>query len=124
MAESYDDPEAVRRMTEQFESRRRYERRPQSSADLISKLIASRGFSQEIFNDELQQAWQNVVGSSFTGKTQATIVQRGALQVTVDSSPALQQLGFNKTKLLADIQTALPDAGIRSLKFRVGAIRM
>ncbi len=123
MTEPFDDPEAVRRVMEQFESRRRFERRPQTAADLISKLIASRGFSQELFSDELQQAWQRVAGSSFTGKTQATIIQRGALQVIVDSSPALQQLGFVKTQLLSDIQSALPDAGIRSLKFRVGAIR-
>lgn len=111
-------------MTEQFESRRRFERRPQTSAELISKLIASRGFSQELFNDELQQAWQRVAGPAFRGKTQATRIQRGALQVVVDSSPALQQLGFVKSQLLSDIQSALPDAGIRSLRFRVGTIRL
>ena len=120
--ESTNDPEAVRQMMDQFQRRRRYEKRPLSSGELLSRLIASRGFSQELFNDELQQVWQNAVGSRFSGKTMATTIRRGTLEIIVSSSPARQQLGFMKTGLLRQLQKQLPDAGIRSLRFRVGTI--
>ena len=64
MAEMEDDQAGQRRAIEQFEARRRFERLPQTSAELISKLIARRGFTQEQFNDELQSAWRRVAGRS------------------------------------------------------------
>jgi predicted nucleic acid-binding Zn ribbon protein len=122
MTEPFDDPDALLRATRQFESRRRFERLPHSSADLISKLIARRGFTQELSNDALQRAWQRVVGEPFAGKTRATLVRRGNLEVLVNSSPALQQLGFVKKQILEDLQRELPDSGIRGLRFRVGPL--
>ncbi len=118
-----DDQDGDRRAMEQFESRRRFERKPKSSAELLSKLISRRGFTQELFQDELQAAWQKVTGARYAGKTQATLIRRGILEIIVDSSPALQQLGFEKAQLLQQIREALPNAGIRALRFRVGTIR-
>ncbi len=105
-----------------FARYRRYERKPQQASDLISRLISRRGFTQEQFNDELQQAWQIAAGEKFAKKTQATIIKRGTLEVLVDSSPAMQQLAFCKTKLLKQIQNQLPEANIKALRFKVGKI--
>ena len=119
----YDDQDSMRRAEESFQERRRYERIPPSAGDLISKLIARRGFTQTQFNDELQTVWQEVAGPQMAGRTQATVIRRGALEVIVDSSPAMQQLAFAKSKLLKQIQDQLPHAGIRSIRFRVGSVR-
>lgn len=108
---------------EQFESRRRFERKPKSSAELIGKLISRRGFTQDLFSDQLQAAWQKVAGQRFAGKTRATIIRRGCLEIMVDSSPALQQLGFDKSRLLEQIRQELPTAEIRALRFRVGPLK-
>lgn len=120
MAPIEDDQDGRRRAIEQFESRRRFERLPKSSGELISKLISRRGFTQDQFNDQLQSAWQRVAGTRMANRTRATMIRRGQLEVVVDSSPALQQLGFEKTRLLRRLQQELPTAGIRGLRFRVG----
>ena len=106
-----------------FRRYRRFERSPQTAGDLLSRLISRRGFTQDQFNDELQTAWQTVAGKQFAGKTQATVIKRGTLEVLVDSSPAMQQLAFCKTRLLKQLQVELPDAQIKSIRFKVGKIR-
>ena len=106
-----------------FRRYRRFERTPQSAGDLLSRLISRRGFTQDLFNDELHAAWEKVAGEQFAGKTQATVSKRGILEVLVDSSPAMQQLAFVKNKLLKQLQAELPDAEIKSIRFKVGPIR-
>ncbi len=113
----------MQRAQENFQERRVYERMPQSAGDLISKLISRRGFTQTQFNEELQTVWQEIAGPQMAGRTQATVIRRGALEVIVDSSPAMQQLAFAKSELLKQIQDQLPHAGIRSIRFRVGNVR-
>lgn len=106
-----------------FKKYRRFERSPQKAADVLSRLISRRGFTQDHFNDELQSAWIKVAGKTFANKTQATVIKRGTLEVLVESSPAMQQLAFSKTKLLKQLQTELPDARIKAIRFKVGVIR-
>ena len=86
-------------------------------------MISRRGFTQDQFNDELQNAWIKVAGKPFANKTQATVIKRGTLEVLVESSPAMQQLAFSKTKILKQLQTELPDARIKAIRFKVGVIR-
>ena len=123
MMSENDDQHALQRAEENFQDRRGYERIPQTAGDLLSKLISRRGFTQTQFNDELQIAWQKIVGPQLGHKTQATIIRRGALEVIVDSSPAMQQLAFSKSRLLKQIQDELPHAGIRTIRFKVGGVR-
>lgn len=122
-----DDQYELQKARDHFQRYRRFERMPQVAGDLLSRLIARRGFTQEQFSDELQNAWQNsttkVAGKQFAGKTRATVIKRGTLEVLVDSSPAMQQLAFCKTKILKQLQTELPDAQIRSIRFKVGNVR-
>ena len=122
-----DDQYELQKARDHFKRYRRFERAPQVAGDLLSRLIARRGFTQDQFNEELQNAWQDstqkVAGKQFAGRTRATVIRRGTLEVLVDSSPAMQQLAFCKTKLLKQLQTELPDAQIRSIRFKVGTIR-
>ena len=106
-----------------FRRYRRFERGPKAAGDLLSRLIARRGFTQDLFNNELHTAWQKVAGEQFADKTQPTVIKKGTLEVLVDSSPAMQQLAFCKTRLLKQLQAELPDAQIKSIRFKVGQIR-
>ena len=117
--EQYD----LQKAHEHTETYRRYERKPKQAKDLLSQLISRRGFTHEQFNEELQKAWQSVTGKRFAGKTLATVIKRGSLEVLVESSPAMQQLAFDKAGLLKKIQKELPDAKIKSLRFKVGQVR-
>lgn len=122
MSES-DEQYELDKARDHFKRYRRFERTPKTAGDLLSRLIARRGFTQDQFNDELQNAWQMVAGTQFAGKTQATVIRRGVLEVLVESSPAMQQLAFCKSKLLKQLQAELPDAHIKSIRFKVGQIR-
>ena len=104
MMSENDEQHALQRAEENFQNRRGYERIPPAAGDLISKLISRRGFTQSQFCDELQPAWQKIVGQQLGRRTQATIIRRGALEVIVNSSPAMQQLGFATTMLLKQMQ--------------------
>ncbi len=119
-----DDDYEFMKANEQFQRKRRYERLPKSSAQLISRLISRKGFTQSQFNDELQTMWQKTAGKKFAGKTQATMIKRGVLEVIVDSSSAIQELAFEKSELLTRIQALLPDSNIKAIRFRVGRIRV
>ena len=118
---SADDAELVR-ATEQFQRRRRFEKRTKTAAELISRLIAKRGFAETQWNDRLQKAWLSVVDIELADKTRATVIKRGSLEIIASSSAAMQQLAFVKQSLLQKLQQELPDAGIRALRFRTGPI--
>ena len=72
---------------------------------------------------ENSNAWVKIAGKPFADKTQATVIKRGTLEVLVNSSPAMQQLAFSKSKLLKQLQTELPDAKINAIRFKVGTVR-
>ncbi len=123
MKERNDDRFAIQRINEQLGNHPRKSRDVKSAGELLARVVARRGFTQGAFDSELQAAWQQAVGEEFAGKTRATRIRRGMLEIIVDSSPALQQLGFVRNQLLADIQAAMPDAAIKGLTFRVGNVR-
>ena len=122
MVESPEDEFEFFKAKESFERNRRRPRQAKSTAQLLSQLISRRGFTQTQWHNDLQQAWQASVGKQLASKTKPTIVKRGALEVIVNSSAAMQQIAFVKQSVLKKIQQKMPDAKIQSLRFRVGRI--
>ena len=118
-----DEQYELERATDHFKRYRRFERSPKKVSDLLSRLISKRGFTQDQFNNELQNAWVKIAGQPFADKTQATVIKRGTLEVLVNSSPAMQQLAFSKSRLLKQLQTELPEANINAIRFKVGTVR-
>ena len=49
-------------------------------------------------------------------------MRRGVLEVWVQNSTLVQELSFEKTRLLKTLAQLVPDEKIRDLKFRVGPI--
>ncbi len=121
MSEMSDDYEWTK-ATESFERRRRYERKPKSSAQLISRLVARRGFAQTEWNDQLNSVWRQVVDPQLLDKTRPTTIRRGTLEVIASSSAVLQQISFSKHELLRKLQDQLPQANSQALRFRTGRI--
>jgi predicted nucleic acid-binding Zn ribbon protein len=118
-----EESDAVFQMNFQFNSRHRKERLPKSASQLVSQLIARTGFTQELSHNEVGNAWQGAVeavASRFRDKTRANAVRRGVLSVTVENSTALQQITFDKQKLLEAIRRIIPHAEIRDIRFRAG----
>ena len=82
-----DEQYEMQKAHDHFKRYRRFEKKPLAAADLLSRLISRRGFTQDQFNDELQTAWQavtqKVAGKQFAGKTHATVIKRGALELSL-----------------------------------------
>jgi predicted nucleic acid-binding Zn ribbon protein len=93
---------------------------PQSLADVLTKLIALRGFARKQGSAQLQAAWAEVAGPEWSGRTRATGIKRGVLQVSVAQAPLLSELvAFHRLSLLAKLKDQHAHLRIRDIKFRL-----
>jgi predicted nucleic acid-binding Zn ribbon protein len=49
-------------------------------------------------------------------------LRRGTLEVTATNSAIVQELTFQKQQILTQLNTELPDARVRDIRFRIGSI--
>ena len=98
------------------------DRGPQALRNVLSELVALRGYARREGARELQRAWARVAGESVAAQTRALDVKRGVLQVAVASSVLLAELvGFYRTQLVAQLKTQSPELRIKDVKFRLDA---
>ena len=97
-------------------------RGPQQVGNILTELMARRGFGRVQAASAYQQAWREASGQLIAKYTRAGAVRRGKLEVTVANSTLLQELGFQKPALLKSLAKLLPDENIDDLRFRVGPI--
>ena len=102
--------------------RQKFRRAPKKMADVVSNLMARRGYAQAQTAGDLQAAWNQAAGESIAGHTRAGTVRRGVLQVFVRNSLVMQELTFQQKPILAKLKKLVPDQKIRSLRLQVGAI--
>ncbi len=105
------------------EQRRHYARRPKKIANVLAQLITARGYGRIQADADFAAAWQQAAGE--------TIAQlhpprppppRHTRSHRVANSMIIQELTFQKQQILTQLQTQLPDAKIRDIRFRVGSI--
>jgi predicted nucleic acid-binding Zn ribbon protein len=106
----------------QRESRRHYARRPKRIGDVLAELITTRGYGRIEADRQLRAAWEAAAGEPLARSSRAGRLRRGKLEVTVANSTIMQELAFQKREILARLQEQLPDATIRDIRFRLGAI--
>ena len=104
------------------EQRRQYARKPKKIADVLAQLITARGYGRIQATADFTAAWQQAAGDTIAKYTRPGRLKRGTLEVTAGNSTIIQELTFQKQQILAQLQTALPDAKIRDIRFRVGSI--
>jgi predicted nucleic acid-binding Zn ribbon protein len=110
---------AARREREQ---RRHYAKRPKKIGDVLARLITARGYGRIQADGELLAAWQTAVGQQLARFTRPGLVRRGVLDVTVSNSTMVQELSFEKQRILTALRVELPNAGIRDIRFRIGSV--
>ncbi len=104
-------------------TRRRFHgHQPKRMKDVVAQIVQKRGYAQVRQAGEWNEAWQAAAGPQFAKDTQVGALRRGSLEITAANSLVMQELGFEKERLLAALQTALPAAGIKQLRFKVGQI--
>ncbi len=113
---------AIRYLQADLQQRRRPARGPRKMGDAIHRLMTLRGYAQRQTTAQCEAAWREAVGSRLAGHSQAGAVRRGVLQVTVRNSAVMQELCFQKKKLLQQLARLAPDQRIQDLRFRVGPL--
>lgn len=103
------------------EATRARNRPPQKLSNVLTDLMAQRGYAQLAASEECNDAWRKVIGS-MEKFTRATEVKRGVLQIIVSNSVVMQELTFRRPELVAAMSKALPNHKIKDLRFRVGSI--
>lgn len=97
-------------------------RGPQAIGNVLSELMARRGYGRVQSANALETAWREAAGSLAAKYTRPGQLRGGTLDVIVANSTLMQELGFQKSALLARLTDLLPDEGIKNIRFRVGGV--
>jgi len=95
---------------------------PKAMRDVMSQLLARRGYAQVQTAASCESAWRTAVGDKLAAQTRPGNIKRGVLEVLVASSSDLQELAFLKAKVIKQLAQLAPDQKIRDVRFRVGPI--
>jgi predicted nucleic acid-binding Zn ribbon protein len=90
--------------------------------DVLSQLLAKKGYAQVQTAASCGAAWREAVGEKVAADTRPGNVRRGILEVLVRNSSVLQGLAFEKTKIVKTLTKLVPEFQIRDVRFRVGTI--
>jgi len=89
---------------------------------VVRRLMAQSGYGQTQGFSQLAENWSNAVGPTLSKVTRPGVVSRGILNVHVANSAAMQELYFQKRKIVAVLAKKMPEAGVTDIKARVGPI--
>jgi predicted nucleic acid-binding Zn ribbon protein len=84
--------------------------------------MAARGYARVQSVAVTREAWLAAAGEKFASHTAPGSIKRSVLEVLVRNSAVLQELTFQKKKILKKLVAAMPDAKIEDLKFRVAVV--
>ena len=95
---------------------------PKPMRNVMSQLLAKRGYAQVQTAAGCEAAWREAVGDTLAGHTRTGNVRRGVLEVLVRNSSVLQELSFLKAKAVRTLTKLIPEQQIKDLRFRVGTL--
>ena len=104
------------------QQRQRHPRAPVRIADVMSRLMARKGYAQLQQGFQWEATWSDAAGEPLAKNSRIGRTNRGVLEITARNSAVLQELTFQKQKLLKKLQNAAGANNLRDLRFRVGEI--
>ena len=106
--------------------RKFYARHPKRIGNIVAQLVQRKGYAQIRAAGEREEAWRAALGEQdgdqWAGATRVVGLRRGVFKVQVANSLLMQELTFRKEALLERLQDALPEDGVKQIKFTVGQI--
>ncbi|MGC4006410.1 MAG: DUF721 domain-containing protein [Pirellulales bacterium] len=96
---------------------------PQKLADVLSRLIAQRGYARVQGVAAEAEAWAAVAGPAIAKLSRVGELKRSVLEIHVSNNILVSELGYQKAKLLDGLREKLPQHKLKDLRFKVGAIR-
>ncbi len=97
-------------------------RGPQAIGNVLSELMARRGYARVQSAAAFDEAWREAAGPLAAKYSRPGQLRRGVLEVVVANSTVMQELSFQKSEIIKSLTGLLPDQGIENLRFRVGNI--
>ena len=94
-------------------------RYPRKMGSLVNQLIARRGYAQVQAADQLRQAVDAAVGRELAKTVRPGNLRRGVLELYASDSVTLQELTFMKRRILKKLTAAMPQSGIKDIRFRI-----
>ena len=91
-----------------------------NEADLAPKIVAAAGLADRVKLEDVLDAWKDIVGDLLFKHTRPDSMERGILTVRLTQPSAHHALMLEKPKILKRLQTQLPKAKIRDIRFRHG----
>lgn len=126
------DPDVTQKLADlskrsEKERKRFYARRPKAIATIVANVMARKGYAASRAATELTDTWrqqaEQVLGDTvLSGLTTAKGLSRGVLEVIVANHTVMQEINFHRPRLLEATQAAMPEARIRSIRFKVGRV--
>lgn len=116
------DEEDFAQVLREAQQRQRHPRAPARIADVMSRLLARKGYAQLQQGIEWEAVWSDAAGERLAKNSRVGKTNRGVLEITARSSAVLQELTFQKRTLLKKLQAAAGANNLRDLRFRVGEI--
>lgn len=105
-----------------LQRKRHYARQPRKAADIVAQLFAKKGYGATKTDSTLREAWTQAAGPGLARFSEPGAIRRGKLEVTVANSAMMQELTFEKDRLLRAMQQALPDARIDEIRLKIGKV--
>jgi predicted nucleic acid-binding Zn ribbon protein len=96
-------------------------RGPKKIGDIVSNLLARKGYARVQAASACEEAWKEAAGK-LAAHSRPGLVKRGVLEVIFRNSAALQELTFQKKKLLKQLQQQLPEEQLTDVRFRIGSL--
>ncbi|WP_226377820.1 DUF721 domain-containing protein [Citrifermentans bremense] len=97
-------------------------RRPAPVSDLLSQMLHGTPAEQRLKEGRIWLVWDEAVGSRIASHAQPSSFRAGALTISVDSSPWLQQLNYLKKELIGKVNDALEEELVTELQFKGGKV--
>lgn len=96
---------------------------PQRLADVLSRLIAQRGYARVQGAEVETEAWSAVAGAAIAKMSRVGELKRGVLEIHVSNNILVSELGYQKIKLLDGMREKLPQHKLKDLRFKVGTVK-
>ena len=95
---------------------------PQALGDVLSRLMALRGYGRVRGGRQLADVWRAAAGEKTAARTRVMGLKNGVLQIGVSNAALLSELtSFHRQSLLESLQKSKGGYAIRDLKFRLRA---
>lgn len=103
-----------------FVDRQVHRRKPKKANQIISQLLAKKGFNQSESLQQIQTIWESLLDERLQGTTRATGIRAGKLMVIVSNAVVHQELAFRKTDLLKELKNSPIGNRIKDIRFQIG----